>query len=193
MPIIVIYWEVRIGTWSEGDCDDQPRTITVSLMFIYNKPTWSLNEGPYTSMRLMHLSMSSPTTPRAGHIGGCVGICTSGLWNPHPLGGFRIYNPWLTDKRSLPFWKRTSLNFVFVMQEVLPRKLTGLFRLPDKVWRYTINTVFLTSIRNNYMICNARINEMPHPTPPGPRWGLVHPLTTSRGRRGGAFAYFFRL
>ena len=48
--------------------------------------------------RLMHLSMSSPTTPHAGHIGGNVGICTSGLSNPHPLGGFRINNPQLIDK-----------------------------------------------------------------------------------------------
>ena len=36
---------------------------------------------------IMHLSMSSPATPRAGQIGGYVGICTSGLSNPHPLGG----------------------------------------------------------------------------------------------------------
>ena len=97
--------------------------------------------------------MSSPTTPRAGHIGGYVGICTSGLSNPHPLGGFRLNNPWLTDKRSLLFWKRTSLNFVVVMQEVLPWKLIALFRLPDKVWRCTINTVLSMSIPNNYMIC----------------------------------------
>ena len=35
--------------------------------------------------------MSSSTTPHVGHIGGNVGICTSGLSNPHPLGGFRNY------------------------------------------------------------------------------------------------------
>ena len=47
---------------------------------------------------VMHLSMSSPATSRAGHIGGNVGICTSSLSNPHPLEGFRINNPQLIDK-----------------------------------------------------------------------------------------------
>ena len=51
-----------------------------------------------TCSNIMHLSMSSPTTPRVGHIGGNVGICTSGLSNPHPLGGFRINIPQLIDK-----------------------------------------------------------------------------------------------
>ena len=74
----------------------------------------------------MHLSMSSPTTPRAGNIGGYVGICTSGLSNPHPLGGFRRYNPQLIVKLSLLFSKRMSLNFIFVEEEVLIQKLRGL-------------------------------------------------------------------
>ena len=41
---------------------------------------------------IMHLSLSSPTTPRAGHTGGIEGICTSGLANPRPLGGFSMNN-----------------------------------------------------------------------------------------------------
>ena len=110
------------------------------------KGKWEL----LTQHETQHLSMSSPTTPRAGHIGGYVGICTSSLWNPHPLGAFRIDNPRLTNKRSLLFWKRMSLYFVFVMQKVLPWKLTALFWLPYEVWRCTSNTVFLTSILNNH-------------------------------------------
>ena len=39
-----------------------------------------------------------PHYPHVGHIGGNVGICTSGLSNPHPLGRFGINNPRLIDK-----------------------------------------------------------------------------------------------